>query len=167
MCRLFFFLEDVSSSQNSLILCLIGIDRFLAVVGLKRSTKVCWQCHQNHVTKFVSPTNTDSYIVIPYTKKEIKRLPNIQFLILGAWMVAFGTSLPTYFAVDRFEFPVKYNPTANTTEIQIQSICGPIDERMGKIRIIKCIFLFFVPLIIMSYCYAAGNWLRYLATKWR
>ena len=115
----------------------------------------------------MSPTNIDSYIVIPYTKNEIKRLPNIQFLIFGAWMVAFGTSLPTYFAVDRFEFPVKYNPTANTTEIQIQSICGPIDERMGKIRIIKCIFLFFVPLVIMSYCYAAGNWLRHLVTKWR
>ena len=40
MCRLFFFLEDVSSSQNSLILCLTGIDRFLTVVGTKRSTKV-------------------------------------------------------------------------------------------------------------------------------
>ena len=40
MCRLFYFLEDVSSSQNSLILCLTGIDRFLTVVGTKRSTKV-------------------------------------------------------------------------------------------------------------------------------
>ena len=78
-------------------------------------------------------------------------------MIFGAWMVALSTSLPTYFAVDRFEFPVKYNTIENSTEIQIQSICGPIDERMGKIRIVKCIFLFFVPLLIMSYCYAAGN----------
>lgn len=85
----------------------------------------------------------------------IKRLPNIGFMIFGAWMVALSTSLPTYFAVDRFEFAV---PTAvNSTEIQMQSICGPIDKRMGKIRIVKCIFLFFVPLLIMSYCYAAGN----------
>ena len=78
-------------------------------------------------------------------------------MIFGAWMVALSTSLPTYFAVDRFEFPVKYDTIENSTEIQIQSICGPIDERMGKIRIVKCIFLFFVPLLIMSYCYAAGN----------
>ena len=86
-----------------------------------------------------------------------KRLPNIGLMIFGAWMVALSTSLPTYFAVDRFEFPVKYNTAENSTEVQIQSICGPIDERMGKIRIVKCIFLFFVPLLIMSYCYAAGN----------
>ena len=145
MCRLFFFLEDVSSSQNSLILCLTGIDRFLTVVGTKRSTKVSRKPEVGN-----RKLETGSEILF-------KRLPNIGLMIFGAWMVALSTSLPTYFAVDRFEFPVKYNTAENSTEVQIQSICGPIDERMGKIRIVKCIFLFFVPLLIMSYCYAAGN----------
>ena len=145
MCRLFFFLEDVSSSQNSLILCLTGIDRFLTVVGTKRSTKVSRKPEVGN-----RKLETGSEILF-------KRLPNIGLMIFGAWMVALSTSLPTYFAVDRFEFPVKYNTAENSSEVQIQSICGPIDERMGKIRIVKCIFLFFVPLLIMSYCYAAGN----------
>ena len=145
MCRLFFFLEDVSSSQNSLILCLTGIDRFLTVVGTKRSTKVS---RKPEVGNRKLESGSEIFF---------KRLPNIGLMIFGAWMVALSTSLPTYFAVDRFEFPVKYNTAENSTEVQIQSICGPIDERMGKIRIVKCIFLFFVPLLIMSYCYAAGN----------
>ena len=37
---------------------------------------------------------------------------------------------------------------------------------MGKIRIVRAVFIFFLPLICMIYCYTAGLWIPLIIIFW-
>ena len=74
-CKLSFFTEDFASSSVTLTLCLLGLDRFMSIVGINKKTKVFKTSNSDFISYF-------------------QRLQHIKILIFCSWVASISSALP-------------------------------------------------------------------------